>query len=374
MVLAPSCNISVFETTLTIQQNTLSVFNVILQTPESSVSLIRYPFDFIEFHHKILLYHPKPKITFPTLSNPSKKSDSYGCHFFRGWFSCKKKKSNAIKLEKYLKSCFQHPIVSKSSILQDFTRVQREEDHIVVSQSTFTRVAPSSHSHPNELKIKPSNEHELTLDSFSLLKVLGKGCMGKVLLVRSKENNNLYALKVMKKKRIIQHKEVAHIIAERDILIRLRNQAFIANTYCIFQTTFDICLVLEYYPGGDLATRLFNGSAFSKEEVLFFSAEILQGLDTLHQHGIIYRDLKPENVVIGQNGHIVLTDFGLSKLFSESDLNDLKTPFTQTFCGTAEYLAPEVLLGEPYTYAVDFWSLGTLLYEMVTGTVSLKNK
>lgn len=84
----------------------------------------------------------------------------------------------------------------------------------------------------------------------------------------------------------------------------------------------------------------------------------------------LHRDLKPENVLIGRDGHIILTDFGLSKIFTEQDVDEDNVPSTQTFCGTAEYLAPEILLGEPYTFVVDFWSLGTLLYEMLAGTVS----
>ncbi|OBZ85800.1 RAC-gamma serine/threonine-protein kinase [Choanephora cucurbitarum] len=383
-----SYSISVFETTLKIQHNTLSVFNVIIQTPHSSVSLIRYPFDFVEFHHKILVYHPNPKITFPTLSNPSRKRLWLKSCLLRGLLS-RKKKSNSIKLEKYLNSCFQHPVISQSSVLQDFIRVQREEDkHIpaLTKESTSTRfesfaeeeieIYTPQPSLPDTLSMSPSNEsdapvsktelpQEHTLDSFDLLKVLGKGCMGKVLLVRSKMDNKHYALKVMKKEWIIQQKEVAHIAAERDILVCLRNQAFIANLHCVFQTTFDLCFLLDYYPGGDIATLLSTVTTFSQEQALFYSAEIIQGLDVLHQHKIIYRDLKPENVLIGQNGHIVLADFGLSRLFTEDDLS---LPQTQTFCGTAEYLAPEVLLGECYTYAVDFWSLGTLLYEMLAGS------
>ncbi|KAI8355118.1 kinase-like domain-containing protein [Choanephora cucurbitarum] len=379
-----SYSISVFETTLKIQHNTLSVFNVMIQTPHTSVSLIRYPFDFVEFHHKILVYHPKSNITFPTLSNPCRKRPWLKSCFLRGLLSLRKKKSNSIKLEKYLNSCFQHPVISQSSILQDFTRVQREEDkyirpHVFTKESITTvesfKQETSQPSLPDTLSISnesdaPVSKTELPqdpLDNFDLLKVLGKGCMGKVLLVRSKMDNKHYALKVMKKAWIVQQKEMAHIAAERDILVCLRNQAFIANMHSVFQTTLDLCFVLDYYPGGDIATLLSTVTTFSLEQALFYSAEIIQGLDILHQHKIIYRDLKPENVLIGQNGHIVLADFGLSKLFTE---NDLSLPLTQTFCGTAEYLAPEVLLGECYTYAVDFWSLGTLLYEMLAGSVS----
>ncbi|OAD04573.1 hypothetical protein MUCCIDRAFT_36903, partial [Mucor lusitanicus CBS 277.49] len=208
----------------------------------------------------------------------------------------------------------------------------------------------------------------MTLADYDLLKVLGKGCMGKVLLVRSKRNERLYALKSIKKKWVIKQKELIHTRAERDILVRLRRQPFLAQVHHVFQTPCELFLVLEYYAGGDIATQLSNMSCFDQERTKFYAAEIVYGLGILHEHGIVYRDLKPENVLIGRDGHIILTDFGLSKIFSEQDVDEYNVPSTQTFCGTAEYLAPEILLGEPYTFVVDFWSLGTLLYEMLAGT------
>lgn len=152
----------------------------------------------------------------------------------------------------------------------------------------------------------------------------------------------------------------------------LRDQPFLVNLHHVFQTPSELFLVLDYYSGGDIATQLSIMSSFSEDRTRFYAAEIIYGLGILHQHGIVYRDLKPENVLIGQDGHIVLTDFGLSKIFTLDDTDEDNVPSTQTFCGTAEYLAPEILLGEHYTFVVDFWSLGTLLFEMLAGTVSYK--
>lgn len=156
-------------------------------------------------------------------------------------------------------------------------------------------------------------------------------------------------------------------------MVLSRDQPYLANLHYVFQSSSEIFLVLDYYSGGDIATQLSTMSSFSEERTRFYAAEIVYGLGILHQRGIVYRDLKPENVLVGHDGHIVLTDFGLSKIFSVGDLDEYGVPCTQTFCGTAEYLAPEILLGEQYTYVVDFWSLGTLLFEMLAGIVSYKN-
>jgi serine/threonine protein kinase len=173
---------------------------------------------------------------------------------------------------------------------------------------------------------------------------------------------------------VIQQKEIIHTRAERDILVLLRSQPFLVNLHHVFQTSSQLFLVLDYYAGGDIATQLSISSSFSEDRARFYAAEIVHGLGILHKHGIVYRDLKPENILIGRDGHIVLTDFGLSKIFTPDDVSIEGVPSTQTFCGTAEYLAPEILLGEKYTFVVDFWSLGTLLFEMLAGTVSSKKE
>ncbi|KAI7876641.1 kinase-like domain-containing protein [Mucor mucedo] len=372
-------HISVFETTLSIQQNTLSVFNIIIQSSQSTVSLIRYPFDLIEFHQKIRFHYPKCKVSFPTLSNPSKKKSQeqqrnlryLKRRSFRDLLPFPRKKSNADKIERYLERCFGHPIISISSILRDFTSVQRDEDALLTSQHTSTTLISTIHKLTTEFKQqkKVVSPLPVSMKDFKLLQVLGKGCMGKVvLLVRSKRDGQLYALKSIKKNWVIQQKEIVHTRAERDILVLLRDQPFLVNLHHVFQDPSQLFLVLDYYAGGDIATQLSIMSSFGEDRTRFYAAEIIHGLGILHQYGIVYRDLKPENVLIGRDGHIVLTDFGLSKIFSVDDVDEENVPTTQTFCGTAEYLAPEILLGERYTFVVDFWSLGTLLFEMLAGT------
>ncbi|KAI9029538.1 hypothetical protein CLU79DRAFT_831917 [Phycomyces nitens] len=376
-----------FETTLQVENDLLSVFNVVIRMPTHTVSLIRYQCDFIEFHQKIRLHYPKSKIPFPALSNPSTTLCFVKRRSIRNLLSFNKK-SNADKIENYLNCCFQHSIVSISSILRDFISVQREEDSIVmlqkapsdtISQSIqYTDHSPSYTSQSTDAYSpsirsdsiqSPLSPARASLDDFELLKVLGKGCMGKVLLVRNSRNSRLYALKAIKKGWVVQQKEVTHTLAERDILVRLRGQPFLVTLHHAFQTPSQLYLVLDYYGGGDIATQMSLCTIFSKERARLYVAEILHGLSILHSHGIVYRDLKPENILIGLDGHIVLADFGLSKIFGPEDLVDEESgvPSTHTFCGTAEYLAPEVLVGEPYSYTADFWSLGTLLYEMLAG-------
>ncbi|KAI9277570.1 kinase-like domain-containing protein [Sporodiniella umbellata] len=345
-----STEIKIIETTLSIQQNLLSVFHVIIQTSQYKVSLVRYPFDFVEFHQKIRLYYSKTKIGLPSLQSPQSQFSSK----LKSFHNLLPRKSNAEKIQRYLERCFAHPVLSNSSLLKDFTRVQRDEDTFIL--------LPTS----DDMKAIPPIPP--TLEDFDLIKVLGKGCIGKVLLVRSKKSNQLYALKTMQKKKILDQKELDHIQAERDITIRLRNQPFIVHLHHVFQSESALFFLLDYHPGGDLAAQLATRYSFPPETVRMYAAEIVQGLSVIHQHGIVYRDLKPENVLISESGHLVLADFGLSKMLTETDSEGI--PLTQTFCGTAEYLAPEILLGEPYTFVVDFWSLGTLLYEMLTGTVS----
>ncbi|KAI9489706.1 kinase-like domain-containing protein [Zychaea mexicana] len=155
---------------------------------------------------------------------------------------------------------------------------------------------------------------------------------------------------------------------ERDILTTLAQirHPFLIRLHHAFQSADQLFLVLDYHRGGDMATQLAKFHTFSPERCRLYAAEILLGLQELHSLGILYRDLKPENILLAADGHIVLTDFGLSRQFPSAENMDDKR--TRTFCGTAEYLAPEILRSEPYTYAVDFWSLGTILYEMVEGT------
>ena len=199
---------------------------------------------------------------------------------------------------------------------------------------------------------------------YSFIRVIGEGCMGKVILARHKEDRKLYAIKVINKDWASKQREIEHTLSERNILASMGRDhpPFLIVMHHSFQTKTDLYFVLDYCPGGDLATQLTQRRTLPIADARFYAAEIIVGLSALHQRGVIYRDLKPENILIDRDGHVVLTDFGLSKQLSKSST-------TLTFCGTAEYLAPETLCGVEYTYAVDWFSLGSLIYEMLVGVV-----
>ncbi|KAK1972728.1 kinase-like protein [Colletotrichum sublineola] len=201
-------------------------------------------------------------------------------------------------------------------------------------------------------------------EDFQILKLIGKGTFGQVYQVRKKDTGRIYAMKVLSKKVIVQKKEVAHTVGERNILVRtaMSDSPFIVGLKFSFQTPSDLYLVTDYMSGGELFWHLQKEGRFDERRAKFYIAELILAIQHLHNNDIVYRDLKPENILLDANGHIALCDFGLSKA------NLTKNDTTNTFCGTTEYLAPEVLLDESgYTKMVDFWSLGVLVFEMCCG-------
>ncbi|KAK7026074.1 hypothetical protein VNI00_015720 [Paramarasmius palmivorus] len=258
------------------------------------------------------------------------------------------------------------------------------------------------------LKEKKKSSRKVGVTDFEMLRVLGKGCAGKVLLVRHKATEDLYAMKAITKRHVLAHQELQHTLTEQAVLKRMANgpgdgkerDPFVVKLWWSFHDKENLFLVMDFHPGGDLATQLARWGRLGRDRARFYAAEIVEGVEGLHAAGVIYRDLKPENILIGGDGHIVLTDFGLSKEFPRRtsattapstpsgtrdhentqppwmkgtngvDLavsNPTQSDMTSTFCGTAEYLAPEVIQGLPYSYEVDWWSFGTMLFEMLTG-------
>ncbi|KAI9014130.1 kinase-like domain-containing protein [Hyaloraphidium curvatum] len=211
-----------------------------------------------------------------------------------------------------------------------------------------------------QMSWKPLEPKTVGSSEFELLKVVGKGSFGKVLQVRKKDTNRIYAMKILHKKDIIERQEIAHTLSERNVLIQATSP-FLVGLKFSFQTSAKLYLVLDYMNGGELFYHLQKETAFSEERAKFYTAELVLALDHLHKYNVVYRDLKPENILLDSNGHVALTDFGLCKE------NVAYDDTTNTFCGTAEYLAPEVLTGKGYGKSVDWWSLGILFYEMTTG-------
>ncbi|KAH6662996.1 kinase-like domain-containing protein [Halenospora varia] len=215
-----------------------------------------------------------------------------------------------------------------------------------------------------ELNFQQIEKKHWSPADFQILRLIGKGTSGQVYQVQKKDTKRVYAMKVIAKKIVLRKKEVAHIIKERNILVRaaITDSPFVVGLKFAFQTPTDLYLVTDFMDGGELFWHLQREGRFEEERTKFYVAELILALQHLHSHGIIYRDLKPENILLDANGHIALSDFSLSKA------NLVQDATTNSFCGTTEYLAPEVLLDETgYSRMVDFWSLGVLMFEMGCG-------
>jgi serine/threonine protein kinase len=202
---------------------------------------------------------------------------------------------------------------------------------------------------------------KIGFDDFESIKVIGRGTFGKVELVRSKIDRKLYAMKTMEKKLLEETEQIGQTLLEKNVLLKLVHP-FLVGAYATFQSPQNIYMVLDYVPGGELFKRLQEEGKFNEERTRLYTAEIALGLGFLHSKGFIYRDLKPENILVDQGGHLRITDFGLVK----GSMSNAKAT-TTTFCGTPEYIAPEMLQQEPYTKSVDWWSLGILVFEMLSG-------
>jgi len=199
------------------------------------------------------------------------------------------------------------------------------------------------------------------LPDFELLKVIGKGSFGKVTLVKYKKTEKLYAMKVLSKPNIVKRKQVEHTRTERRVLGYVQHP-FIVSLKFAFQTSDKLYFVLDYCPGGELFYWLTRKKTFKEEDARFYTCEMALALDYLHSLGVVYRDLKPENILLDFKGHIKLADFGLAKEGISEPASG-----TKSLCGTPEYLAPEILQRKGHGTSADWWNLGMVIFEMLTG-------
>lgn len=202
---------------------------------------------------------------------------------------------------------------------------------------------------------------QINKNRFTILKLLGVGEYSKVFLVQKQNSSSLFAMKILKKRELDEKKQKFHTISEKNIL-QSSKSPFIVKLKYSFQDTKNLYLVMEFIQGGELLNQLRKQGKFTEDEAKFYICEILLAIEYLHNNGVIYRDLKPENVLIDDEGHIKLTDFGLSF----KGIDDLNSQ-AYTICGSDYYLAPEVIKNQGYNKSVDYWSLGVLFYEMITG-------
>ncbi|KIY46192.1 kinase-like protein [Fistulina hepatica ATCC 64428] len=199
--------------------------------------------------------------------------------------------------------------------------------------------------------------HGYKLSDFAIERTLGKGTFGRVHLVMSRHNGEYYAMKVLRKQNVVDLKQVAHTNNEQHLLHAL-DHVFITKLWVSFQDAENLYMVMDFVAGGELFSLLRRCHRFPEGVAKFYSAEVALALNFLHTHDIIYRDLKPENVLINWDGHIKIADFGFAKVCCEP---------AWTLCGTPDYLAPEIVHGERYNKSVDWYALGVLIYEMIAG-------
>lgn len=196
-----------------------------------------------------------------------------------------------------------------------------------------------------------------TLTDFVIQRTLGTGSFGRVHLVQSRHNQRFYAVKVLKKAQVVKMKQVEHTNDERRMLQKVKHP-FLITLWGTFQDSKNLYMVMDFIEGGELFSLLRKSQRFPNPVAKFYAAEVTLALDYLHSHNIIYRDLKPENLLLDRHGHLKITDFGFAK-----EVPDI----TWTLCGTPDYLAPEVVSSKGYNKSVDWWSLGILIFEMLCG-------
>lgn len=248
---------------------------------------------------------------------------------------------------------------SMSGMDSDSDRTEMESYEVDLIED-FSIDAPSKTS----TMLNNGMARKMTAEDFEPLMCLGKGSYGTVLLVRQRATGRLFAQKQFKKASITVHKKlIEQTKTERNILESVNRHPFIVNFYYAFQDHEKLYLILEYAQGGELFHHLAAERMFSEEVAAFYMAEMVLALNHLHRTvGVIYRDLKPENCLLDSEGHLLLTDFGLSKVSLDED-----NP-CRSFLGTVEYMAPEVIQGLDYGAAVDWWSLGALGFDLLTGS------
>ena len=249
---------------------------------------------------------------------------------------CCQKKKNSISKESINNVLYNEKLVPNLSISEPSTN------------RTSVRTTRSSLDNSNT-----------SLKDFKTLKILGKGSYGKVYLVKNINTNKIYAMKILDKQFLLEKNQITHTKTERIALEKLKHPFIVKLNYA-FQDFKNLYFITEFLQGGELFYHLRKKSGFKEKAVKFYMSQVLLALEFMHDNNYIYRDLKPENIMIDKQGNIKLTDFGLSKILKPNET-------TYTLCGTAEYLAPEIIFGKGYDKTCDWFSFGVVIFEMFCG-------
>jgi len=241
------------------------------------------------------------------------------------------------------------PPSSQMSVIQDYSNGDHRNENEIVSQER-----KNSYNSDNPA-------WKVSIDDFNLLTIIGRGSYAKVVQAEHKQTKQIYAVKIIKKEMFTDDEEIDWVQTEKSVFETATNHPFLVGLHSCFQTDSRLFFVIEFIPGGDLMYHMQRQRKLPEDHARFYSAEIILALHFLHSKSIIYRDLKLDNVLIDADGHIKLTDYGMCK----ENIGPGVT--TQTFCGTPNYIAPEILRGESYGFSVDWWALGVLMYEMMAG-------
>lgn len=262
--------------------------------------------------------------------------------------------------------------------LMKFSRTDKEKVEKWPKQDAVVMGYDKFMVHVNEKKIELENNikntevilsrdgQKVNENSFEILRTLGKGYFGRVFLVEKKDDKKLYAIKVISKLDIIKRNFFENLKNEKLILEKINNPFVVKMEYCFTSPSY-VFFAMQFKQGGELYHHLRKNTRFTEDTARFYASQILSGLEYLHSHNIMYRDMKPENILIDENGNACLADFGISKIL---DIHET----TKSFVGTPEYVAPEIVLQKGHNKTVDIWCFGILLYEMVYGLPPFYNK
>eukprot|EP01089_Gocevia_fonbrunei_P020478 TRINITY_DN7650_c0_g1_i1.p1 TRINITY_DN7650_c0_g1~~TRINITY_DN7650_c0_g1_i1.p1 ORF type:complete len:727 (-),score=135.20 TRINITY_DN7650_c0_g1_i1:126-2306(-) len=290
------------------------------------------------------------------ITSVSNKTTSSG-FWKEGFFFDVTRPESELRISLYAKCDSEHVLIGRAVVAISSLEVGKP------GELTIPLFKKSNGPSNGDLRIRidyNTTTEKVIFDDFILMKVVGRGSFGKVIQVRKKDTGRIYAMKIIRKSVVINNDAIQHTLSERNVLRKIQHPFIVSLKYS-FQTDNKLYLVLDYLCGGELFTHLSSVDHFDENRARFYAAQIVLAIGYLHEHKVLYRDLKPENILLDIDGYIGITDFGLCK--EGVGCSDRTT----TVCGSPEYLAPEMLRHEAYGKEVDWWALGTFLYEMLSG-------